>query len=732
MKLFYVNNLTEQTAHCEVAPWDFKQTEEIPAQVRQDKKARQDFYHNTSTHHQFYTGFEGWNPNQRVSQKDNPPRLLHAICVDYDTVFSQEAVDRGIERMAIKPTWVETSLGGGLHAVWLLSEPLAVGDYDFSVFLMGRMVKWLDLGLLPCLDEPMLKDPVRLLCNGGAWRKTGEPIPENAARAFFMECGQSYHYRPANRVNIPLADVEKELRAKYPRLESWEGAFDYEAMGPSFWVEGSVSPRSAIVKTEGLFTFAAHAAKPFYSWKDLLGAEFVEKYMVEIMGSATKGVYFDGVKFWKYNPALFKMCDIDAASLQRDLRVEKKLSGKPDNDGTGSPLEKALNYIQNYNRVDSALPVLFRPAGVIELCGNTVLNTIVRSRVMQPAAEPGVWGPSGNFPTISMVLDNMFDPKIQLGHYLAWHRVFYKSALEGLGCAGQAIFMSGGAGIGKTLNSTKIVGGTVGGFADGSKYVTGQDNFGGELFEKPLICIDDEVVSSSDNVKTKMEAILKQLVANVFQRVHNKFQKAGVTEYYGRAIFTTNLDLVALRMTPTLSEGMKQKVNLYRCAMKADRPDLIFPPDRELARMIETELPSYCRFLLDYEIPTEYLGDARFTIKAYHDPSLRERSFQSTRASTFAELLVELLVTFFKDHPEAVSYVATATQLTREILSNPLNQEILRTLRSEQVNRYLEQLQRDGRFSCRTKDACYGTRRWEFDRLKDEPMPPLTNGTRFD
>lgn len=732
MKIFHCDNLTSRVLRCEVAPWEFVQTESITAQIRHDKSERQNWYHNPATKHHFYSLVEPWNPNQRCSKKDNPPRLLHGFAVDYDMVMDDAYVDRALSQWKIKPAWTEASLGGKRRMLWTLDEPFVVGDYDFASFILDRSAEWLQMHLLPGIDLPALTAPDRMLCNGCAgWRKLGGSIPPAQAQHFFMQCGRAYQYKPADVVNIPIGEIEKELKQKYSRFAGWEGGFNYEAQGLSFWIDGSESPKSAIVKAEGMFTFSAHAAKPFYSWKELLGADFVNRYTAECMNTATRDIYYDGQKYWRLNPGKRCLEAEDLNAVQRHMKVNAGISTKADKDGT-SQMERALQYISDYKRVDSAAPILFRPPGVLTICNKTVLNTLTESRVLKPSGGTTTWGPGGEFPFISMVLDNLFEPASQLRHYLSWLSHFYRSALAGEGRAGQAVYLIGGPGMGKTANNTLIVGGLVGGFADGSKFITGQDQFGAELFENPLIIVDDETVSSNDNQKVKMEAIVKQLVANAFQRTRQLYIKAGMTEWYGRLMFGGNLDLVSTRIIPALAEGMRDKVNFYRVADKENRPNLKFPSQPEIVQFVEKELPFFAQYLLDYIIPSEFIGDSRFHVIAYHDPILRERSAQSTRAAQFAELLYEQLAAYFRDHPTAEEYRATSTSLSRDIISNPLNQEILRTLRAEQVTRYLEQLVRDGTFPCQVETVSHAIRVWRFGRVElDKNLPTASNGTSF-
>ena len=46
--------------------------------------------------------------------------------------------------------------------------------------------------------------------------------------------------------------------------------------------------------------------------------------------------------------------------------------------------------------------------------------------------------------------------------------------------------------------------------------------------------------------------------------------------------------------------------------------------------------------------------------------------------------------------------------------SNPMNESILRTLKMEHANRYLESIQREGIIGCTTETGVYKERVWVF------------------
>src|SRR6267142_454539 len=411
MMFFAAKNLIAQTVS-PCLPWEFRPTEKITAQIRGNKEDRQAWYSNPATNHQFYTGIEAINPNLR-SGKENPPHKIHAFCADYDAKIPAERVSEVVSAMRHKPAWVERSLGGNVRLVSTLMQPLLVDDYAFCAFILESAMRWLQLEMLPARDEAAFRAPSRLLANGCEWTLTGHsPIALPALQVFFVDCGRKFRFRPANETDIPLSIVEAQLRVQFPNL-NWPGDFTAESQGPSFWIPESVSPLSAVIKPTGIFTFSAHATKPFYTWSDILGSEFVKQFTETSVSKATQDVWWDSKKVWR------KISGRYASSGEREtnnfLKVDCKLSSKPDKDGI-SPVEVALSHIYNHNRIKAAVPFVFRASGPLEFMGERMLNTYIHKPIA-PAPDTQVWGASGNFPFLSLLFDSIFEPEFQLMHF---------------------------------------------------------------------------------------------------------------------------------------------------------------------------------------------------------------------------------------------------------------------------------------------------------------------------
>lgn len=702
--MFFAENLTTKVLK-PGDPWAFVVTEKITPQIRADKEERQRWYQNPETKHCFYTGIEPINPNIRPG-KDNTPHKIHAFCADYDAKIPAERVKEAVKEMAIKPAWIERSLGGNVRLIWTLPQPLLVDDYALCAFIHTEALKWLQLDLLPALDEGAFTTPSRLLCNGGEWESTGAgDIPMPKLQAFFIECGKKFRFKPTSEFEIPLDVIEIACHERF-QFE-WPGEFVPESQGPTFWIPESTSPLSAIVKPQGMFTFSAHAAKSFYPWSDILGAEFVKNFTNNSLTKATADLFWDSKRFWRKIMGYYQ--SMSKEECVNFLRVDCSLSMKAGKNGI-SPIDLALSHIYNHNRIHAAVPFVMRPSGLIDFMGKRMLNTYMGQCIV-PAEGVQQWGEKGNFPFLSGYLDSFLDPSDQLEKLLAWAQYYYQTAFNQEPMPGQNIFLMGGVGIGKTLFNRNVIGAAVGGYIDASDYLLNGSVFNSHLLHCPHWCMDDDTPSHSAQAVAKLQAMFKKIAANQQVLSNQKFEVSGMTEWQGRIGCTTNLDAVSMRIVGPLDNSSLDKTCLFRCS--AERR-FAFPSRIETARLIRTELPFFLRWLLDWKVPDHIERDPRFGFASHHDATLLDQTHQSSPAAPFKELLIDTLNSWFVGQPEAPFWSGTVSQLIKMMALDPTNEPIMRSLRMDSVARYLEQMQKEQIFECLAEPGPMRTRIWRF------------------
>jgi hypothetical protein len=536
------------------------------------------------------------------------------------------------------------------------------------------------------------------------------PIPALKSQAFFVECGKNFRFNAGDDACVPLDIAEKALRDRYPNF-SWPGPFELETQGPSFWIEGSVSPQSAIIKAGGLFSFAAHATKPFYSWTDLLGKDFTEKFQEDAIARATLDVWWDGKSFWRKSTGTY--VPMDRAELASYFKVTCRLSSKPGQNGI-SQAEAAFEHLFLHQRVAGAAPFVFRRPGLIIFDSERKLNTY-SGEPLQPAEGHVEW--AVNFPFLAGLMDSLFDPPRQKPFFLAWLRHFYLSALDWGPRPGQNYFLLGGTGIGKTLLNREVVGGLVGGFIDASDYLVAGAQFNSHLYKRGLWVLDDDSPAGSPQAITRVHAAFKKVAANQQALCNTKFQNAVMLEWMGRIGCTANLDFISTRIVGPLDNSSLDKTNLFRCVKSSS---MVFPDRGEIQQIIARELPHLARWLIDWEPPAEVERDSRYGYKAFQEGSLLDKTYQGSPTASFKEILIEFLALYFQNEPKAEYWEGTVSMLLRNLLVCQSNDLILKSLRLEQTSRFLEQIGREGGLKSEVIKGNHNTRIWRFYRLTDE------------
>jgi hypothetical protein len=301
--MFYLSNLSSHAISRDVLPWDFKPEPPFPEEVRKDKKFRDSWISAPSTRHCVYSFIEGVNSNQRVSKLrtdggGNPPHAIHALVADYDSPEPKEKMLEQAKNLPHQPNWIEHTLSGNWRFIWLLEEPLILPSFDFARHFLKTFS---DFAFDPArgmfgFDKKAWEAPERLWTNSCEWLHIHDvKIPKAVSLGWLVAASRTFNFKSKDfGTEIPLEIVKEALAKKYPSFAGWPGEFLLNEQGPTFWIAESASPKSAIIRETGIQTFSAHAPKGFYSWADLLGADFVREYKAASIGRAIEGIYYDG------------------------------------------------------------------------------------------------------------------------------------------------------------------------------------------------------------------------------------------------------------------------------------------------------------------------------------------------------------------------------------------------------------------------------------------------------
>jgi len=151
------------------------------------------------------------------------------------------------------------------------------------------------------------------------------------------------------------------------------------------------------------------------------------------------------------------------------------------------------------------------------------------------------------------------------------------------------------------------------------------------------LMMEDPASSTKTVERVYFGEMLKGLVVNDTQRLHQKREDAMIVAPFFRVTISVNNDPDKMRVLPLLTPDMKDKLHLFLVS-SAPLPMPTNTLDERAAfrAQIDKELPAYAWYLLnEYEIP-EGLRSVRMGVKEWHHPALALELFDDTPA---AELL---------------------------------------------------------------------------------------------
>lgn len=635
-----VNHPALQMTVCE--PWNY-QPGPIPDEARENKASWGQWAKDTSTRHLYYTATEGVNEGIRITAQ-NPPRFLHGFIADYDTTIDASMLATLAKRCPadFPPNWQTATFSGGVRLVWLFEKPLAVDHAKLAEKFLRVAMRELRLKkLLPGLDEGAFMALNQIYEVGTKWVSLStKRLPANVLNFWMTEAAGKLDWKGLGDVIIPIDKVWEEVQKQYPGR--WDGEFEVGKRGVVFFDPSSKNPNAAIIKEGGVVCFGQE--KVFYPWDEILGREFVQKFQAEKIGAAVQDVWFDGKYYFRKNEGVWQAHGKDDFGMW--LKVRHGIDGSKDRGDTASELDRTLVFVQEHRRVSGVIPQVYCPDDILIINGQRFLNCAA-VKVCQPAEHPQSWGQ--DFPWLAQFLDtcwdaklvpctNVRDPKPPMPArdiFLAWFQHYYRSALQGELLKGQALFIAGGAGAGKTLLGTNIIRKALGGAADASDFLNSDTQFNRELLEVALWNVDDNTVGQDPKAHQKFSEMVKRVVANPFFNYRAMYRDAQRVLWSGRIVITLNDDASSIRILPNLESSIEDKVII----LKFSDARRSFPDWHELDETISREMPFFLRWLLDWVPSPDLLGEKRFVVNSYIHEDLRTQSLHSGGVGDLLELV---------------------------------------------------------------------------------------------
>lgn len=612
-----------------------------------------DWCADNNTDHVFYSYCEGDSPAERISNKNTVNRCFGFVA-DYDAPINySEVEDIARSAFAIPPTWVSQTFSGYVRFVWEFeSIPVDPGLYDIFIKDIARAIK--APKAIAGFDESSYK-PNQYFELGSNWIKTGDLVPQEVVRTSLLKAAGT---RPpaSTDTTIPIDHVATAVEDMFPGR--WVGDFEVGSRGPLFWIDDGIDREGCQISEDGVICYSDRGGKGFFSWREILGSKFVEKYEQKKLGNLLDEYWFNGKSF-------FKMLNGMSVSIPKDqLILELRAANFATKAKKGSNLsevEQAILAISNQNRVDEIAPIVFSKDRVVVSSGRRILN----SSSIQPV-EPAENGDPSNWPFIYEWLSQMFaDATDSSGNirpatdYLyAWLKRFYEAVLDRRFCQGQALLLVGPTNKGKSLLSNKVISSMVGGLADASDYLSGQTKFNKDLAQFAAWVIDDTVSAANFSDQRKATELIKRAVANPRIEYHAKYVDAVNIPWTGRVILSLNMDANSLSVIPALDSSNRDKLLALRVRDEATSK---FPPNNVVEDTVERELPHFCRYILDWKVPQDIEVYSRFGIESYIDEAIASAAYDNSSRSSIAEL-VEFFAVHHRNANNDTEWSGTITQ----------------------------------------------------------------------
>jgi hypothetical protein len=623
------NNLSSKQMY-ESRPWEFQPNPEELTRVRAKRKQqRREDMAKPETNWNIYSPVRGLNPHLRVNDENRAAGVC-GIAVDYDSRSDETQVRRAIAELdvAFQPTFLEISLSAKCRLVWVFEREVPIFSTDYCEEFFRVFFKFVKAETLLAGFDSRSGSPTQIWTNGGEWIRLNEK-PISGEICFGITCDAARKPELYGAAEIPIETIASEVEKRYPGR--WKGDFKLDAAGVRFWAPKADNERGCMVKPNGMVCFTG--GKPFVTWADIFGIQWVQEQRVLALGKAAEGLFFDGKNYWEKGVAGVWISINRADAI---LRLKNRgISDKPRKGETVTDVERVLCHLQRANRVYAAAPLINYKPGVVELEGVRLLNTVNLNPVLP---VKGTTGTPTDFPWLWKFLNGLFaHPELRpLEYFLAWTQRQYHAILNYERLMGQAIFLCGPVSNGKTLLGERVLRPLFGHrAANPFDYFTGKTSFNDDLFESTLLMSNDEDAPKDYAEQNRFKQRIKAWVVNPSQTHHAKFCSRVRVEWTGRIFVTCNDDAASVGILPEVTSDSEDKMMFF-----ASQPYIGDWGNTEAT--LRVELPCFGWWLVNsYTPPQDILCNSRCGIKPFYDPLIRARAIEQSAAYNLVELLLD-------------------------------------------------------------------------------------------
>jgi hypothetical protein len=208
-----------------------------------------------------------------------------------------------------------------------------------------------------------------------------------------------------------------------------------------------------------------------------------------------------------------------------------------------------------------------------------------------------------------------------------------------------------------------VIAPSVGGYADGSDYLSGQTKFNKEMGRVACWVIDDTTSASNRHEQMRLTEMLKRSTANPRMDLMPKYGDAISIPWAGRAILSLNDDPNSMSVIPNLDSSNRDKIIAFRISATP----FDFPDRKTLEATIKKELPYYLAFLKGFKVPDEIQEDDRFGVKSFIDPTLSDAAYDSSTRARAAEILDMFSQELRATDPNRTEWRGTFYKLSQDV-----------------------------------------------------------------
>ncbi len=268
-------------------------------------------------------------------------------------------------------------------------------------------------------------------------------------------------------------------------------------------------------------------------------------------------------------------------------------------DRSMSEIDRVLHSTNLHRSVDAAASVAGNRAGVYQKQGGRLL---VRTSPRLIEAQ------EGSCVQIEKFICKLLGLKGSL-HFCYWLKVAYEALIAGDILPGQCLIICGPPGCGKSFLQHQIITPILASrAADPKSYFFGRTDFNSEIVGAEHLLIEEVPSSNHHEDRNNFGEKIKEVVANDLMRLHKKNRDAISVQPFHRISITINDHPEKMKVLPPLTGDFTEKIIMLQAGDARDffKAFDSFPnPRRAVQEAIDSELPAFCHWLLNLDIPDE-------------------------------------------------------------------------------------------------------------------------------